>query len=174
MKLVVDSKLSFRKHTNNKISKATKSTRLLCKLQPILPRWKLLIIYKSFIRRHLDYDDVIYDLLFTASFTNKIKSVQRNAALATFGTIKGSSPIKFYQELGLEYLQQRRRMRRLCLLYKIFSTGQQSRIHNLLLQMENSHVFPCRTEYFNRALNEWNKVGSNIRSSTEYNIFCNA
>ena len=39
----VDSKLSFSKHTNNKISKAIKSIRLLCKLEPILSRRRLLI-----------------------------------------------------------------------------------------------------------------------------------
>ena len=58
--LQLDSKLPFTEHTNNKISKATKAVGLLRKLQPILPRRSLLIIYKSFIRPHLDYGDVIY------------------------------------------------------------------------------------------------------------------
>ena len=40
---VVDSKPSFSKHTNNKISKAIKSIRLLCKLEPIVSRRRLLI-----------------------------------------------------------------------------------------------------------------------------------
>ena len=128
-------------------------------MQPIFPRRRLLIIYKSFIRPHLDYGNVIYDRPSNASFTNKIKSVQNNAVLAVTGAIKSSSPVKFYQEFGLEYLQPRRWMRRLCLLYKFLSTGQPSQIHNFLLQMGNSHrhsnpshLFPCRTEYFNWAL----------------------
>ena len=58
--LQLDSKLSFNKHINNKISKATKVIELLCKLQPILSCRSLMIIYKSFLRFHLDYGDVIY------------------------------------------------------------------------------------------------------------------
>ena len=66
---------------------------------------------------------MIYNLPSNASFKNKIKSVQKSTALAITQTIEGSSPIKFYQELGLQYFQQRRRMRQLCLLYNFFSTG---------------------------------------------------
>ena len=87
--LQLDSKLSFSEHTNNKISKATKAIGILCKLQPGLPRRSLLTVYKSFIRPHLDYGDVIYDQPSNASFSNKIESVQYNAALAITGVIKG-------------------------------------------------------------------------------------
>ena len=45
MKIIVNSKLSFSENTNNKISKATKGTGLLCKLQPILLSRILLTIY---------------------------------------------------------------------------------------------------------------------------------
>ena len=106
--LQLDSKLSFIEHTNNKTSKATKALGLLRKLQPILPCTSLLTIYKSFVRRHLDYGDVIYDQPSNASFSNKIESAQYNAALAIAGAIKGSYRDKFYREMGLEYLQQRR------------------------------------------------------------------
>ena len=65
-------------------------------------------------------------------------------ALAITGAIKGSSRNKLYQELGLEYLQQRRWMRRLCL---CFPTGQPSHIHNLIPQMSNSHRRPQHFPY---------------------------
>ena len=64
----------------------------------------LLTIYKSFIRPHLDYGDVIYHQAYTASFQQKIESVQYNLALAITGAIKGTSTEKLYQELGLETL----------------------------------------------------------------------
>ena len=140
--LQLDSKLSFNVHT---------------KLKVILPRRSLLIIYKSFIRSHLDYGDVIYDQLSNALFSNKVESVQYNAALAITEAIKGASRDKLNQELELEYLQQRRWMRRFCLLYKFLSTGQTSYILKLLPQMGNSHghpntfvVLPCRTEYLKK------------------------
>ena len=61
-------------------------------------------------------------------FCQKIESVQYNAARAITRANKGSSCEKLYQGLGLEYLYQRRWARRLCLLYKVFSTVQPSYI----------------------------------------------
>ena len=97
-------------------------TGLLQKLQPIVPRTSLLTIYKSFIRPHLDYGDVVYDQPSNDVFSNKLETVQYHAALAITGAAKGTSRKKLYQELGSEYIQQRRWMRRLCLCYKAIST----------------------------------------------------
>ena len=52
-------KLSFNKHTNNKITVATKVICLLRKLWPILPQASLLIIYKYFIKYYLDDESAI-------------------------------------------------------------------------------------------------------------------
>ena len=43
-----------------KISKACKGIDVIRKLHYVLPRHSLLTIYKSFIRPHLDYGDIIY------------------------------------------------------------------------------------------------------------------
>ena len=59
--LILDTRLSFVNHLNEKISKANKGIGLIKKLYNNLPRKSLLSIYKSFIRPHLDYADVIYD-----------------------------------------------------------------------------------------------------------------
>ena len=84
-----------------------KGIGLLRKLQSILPRTSLLTIHKSFIRSHLDYGGVVYDQPSNDPFSNKLETVQYNADLAITGAIKGTSREKLYQELGLEYLQQR-------------------------------------------------------------------
>ena len=68
-----------------------KGIDLLRKLQSLLPLTSLLTIYKSFIRPHLDYGDVVYDQLSNDAFSNKPKTVQYNAALAITGTTKGTS-----------------------------------------------------------------------------------
>ena len=81
---------------------------LLCKLHNTLPRLPSLTIYESFIRPHLDYGDLIYDQAYTASFHQKIESVQYNSALAITGAIRGISKEKIYHELGLESLEKRR------------------------------------------------------------------
>ena len=62
---------------------------------------------------HFHKRDVVYDRPSNDAFSNKLETVHYNAALAITGAIKGTSHEKFYQELGLEYLQQRRWMRRL-------------------------------------------------------------
>ena len=61
------------------------------KLNLLLPRSSLRIVYKCFIRTHLDYADVIYDQSNLFSLANKIESVQYNAALAITDAIRGNS-----------------------------------------------------------------------------------
>ena len=105
--LFLDPKLSFDEHIQCFLIKTGKIIGLISKLQPIILRAALLTIYKSFLRPHLDYGDVIYDRAFNESFQNKLESVQYNAALAITGAIGGSSREKLYQELGLESLKSR-------------------------------------------------------------------
>ena len=66
--LPLDNKLNFQEHLQNILNKADKTIGLLRKLQNILPSEPLLTIYKSFVRSHLDYGDVIYDQHYNNSF----------------------------------------------------------------------------------------------------------
>ena len=160
-----------------------KGIGLLRKLQAILPRTSLLTIYKSFIRPDLDYSDVVYDQSSNDAFSNKLETVQYNAALAITGAIKDISREKLYQELGLEYLQQRRSMRRLCLFYKIVSTKLPAYIFDCIPPVRQSqghpntfNSFSCRAEYFEKSyflcvIGESNKLNPETRRSGSYNIF---
>ena len=47
----------------------------------------LLRIYKSFIRPHLDYGDIIYDKPNNKSFKNKIENIQYKTCIAITGAI---------------------------------------------------------------------------------------
>ena len=60
---------------------------------------------------------ILYDQPNNKSFSQKIETVQYNAALAITGAIKGTSQIKVYNELGLESLKFRRWFRKLFVLY---------------------------------------------------------
>ena len=85
-----------------------KGVSLLRKLRYFPPFSNLPNIYKSFVRPHLDYGDVIiYDQLSNASFFSKIESVQYYAALATTGAIRVLSREKLYQKLRLEHVYHR-------------------------------------------------------------------
>ena len=85
------------------LNKVNKTTGLLKKLQNTLPRPSLLT--KSFIRPHLEYDDITSDQAYNASFQQKVESIQYNAALANTGALRGTSIEKLFEELGLESLQ---------------------------------------------------------------------
>ena len=64
-----------------KYLKFSKRIGVIKKLQNILPRQALLTIYKSSVRPHLDYGDIIYDQPKNESFCQKLESYQSNAAL---------------------------------------------------------------------------------------------
>ena len=68
----LDSKLNFNEHLKEKIAKANKGIGLIRHLRPYMPRGSLLCIYKSFIRPHLDYADIIYDQSWNDSFTQSL------------------------------------------------------------------------------------------------------
>ena len=89
--MFLDLKLNFQEHFENMLNKVNKTIGLLRKLQNTLPRPSLLTIYKSFIRPHLDYGDIIYDHVYNASFQQKIESIQYNAVLAITGVMRGTS-----------------------------------------------------------------------------------
>ena len=69
--------------------------------------------YKSSVRQHLDYGDIIFDNPTNDSFTQKLESIQYNACLAITVCFRGTSRDKIYQGLGLESLSDRRWLRRL-------------------------------------------------------------
>ena len=69
----LDEKLSIVEHIDVKIKKATVGVNLMRKLNLLLPCSSLIIIYKCFIRPHLDYGDVIYDQPNLSSLANKIE-----------------------------------------------------------------------------------------------------
>ena len=100
-------------------------------------------IYKSFIWPHLDYDDVIYNRASNDSFHQNLESLQYSAAIAITGAIRGTSSEKLLQEIGLETLTSRRRLRKLCLFYKLIK--EQSPAYLFQLIPENKVLYTTRT-----------------------------
>ena len=98
--IYLDEKLNFNHHIKEKMTKAMKGIGVIKRLSKMLPRHSLLTIYKSFVKPHLDYGDILYDQPNNKSFCKIIETVQYNAALAITSAIKGASQIKLYIELG--------------------------------------------------------------------------
>ena len=59
--LILNSKLSYENNLQSVFSRVNKTIRLFRKFLPTLPRKSLAKIYKSFIKPHLDYVNVVYD-----------------------------------------------------------------------------------------------------------------
>ena len=74
--IVLDSKINFNTHIDQKIKKFNKLIGLMKRLSVNLPRSALLTIYKSFIRPHLEYGDILYDKPNNENFQNKTEKVQ--------------------------------------------------------------------------------------------------
>ena len=117
--VVLDSKLDFNLHIEQKIKKCYKLIGIIRRLSVSLPRKALLTIYKSFVRPHLDYGDILYDKPGKQNFENKIERVQYKACIAITGAIQGSSKERLYDELGLISLKERRWYNKLIFFYKI-------------------------------------------------------
>ena len=160
---------------------------MICKLNSFLPRSSLLTIYKSFVWPQIDYGDVIFDQAFNLSFQKKIESIQYNASLAILGAIRGSSMEKVYQELGLESLQSRRWMRKLCLFYKIYREKSPNYLFDIIPSnnrfyalwnpenipmLRTNHNF-FKNSFFPSVIIEWNKLDLEIRNSENLLTFKN-
>ena len=185
--MMLDSNLSYENHIKSILNNVSKAIGLLLKFQSILPWHSLITIYKTFIRSHLDYGDVIYDRGFNESFDQRLESIQYNAAIAITGTIRGTSSEKLFQELGLETLKSRRWFRKLYLFYKILHSKSPSYLFNLI--PENNNPYASRSAlnnqipFFNAKINflknsffpavitEWNNLDISIHNSSLCHIF---
>ena len=74
--MYLDETLNFNLHIKEKVSKALKGIGIIKKLSENLPQHFLVKIYKSFVRPHMDYGDMIYGQPNDGSFTQKIERIQ--------------------------------------------------------------------------------------------------
>ena len=116
--VILDQRLNFRLHIEEKIKKANKGLGLLRFLSKYTTRPVLDKMYKMYVRPHLDYGDIIYHNQVKDSM-QLLESVQYQAALIVTGCWKGSSRVKLYADLGWESLSDRRHFRRLSMFYRI-------------------------------------------------------
>ena len=179
--LTLESNLSFGKHLSEKIKKAKKHIGIIKHLSRFLPLKTLDQMYKSLVRPHLDYCDVIYhipskhDQLGGSlnSLMNSAEKVQYQAALAITGTWQGSSRSKLYEELGWESLSDRRWCRRILQVHKIANNKTPTYLNNKLPRFRRAlyrhksnntfHEIRCKSSryknsFFPDGINSWNIV----------------
>ena len=114
--LILESNLSFKKHVTEKIKKAKQKIGMIKHLSRYFPLKTLDQMYKSLVRPHLDYCDVIYHVPSIQTqlggvlnvLMEELEKVQYQAAIAITGVWQGSNRSKLYEELGWESLSDRR------------------------------------------------------------------
>ena len=116
-----DKKLGFKKHLKDEFAKLIGELKFWKKNERILTRHSLITLYKSFIRPHVDYADIIYDQPNHLNLCKKLKLVSTtyNAARAIAGAIEVPRRQRLYQKLGFEYLSSQRWLRKQCTFYRI-------------------------------------------------------
>ena len=174
--LVFDYKLTFNKNIKDKLNKAYFGVGKIKRLRNILPRDSLVTIYKSFIRPHLDYGDVIHDQPNNDSFSDKIEPLQYKACLAVTGAIQKTSRECLYNKLGLESLSSRRWCRKLCAIYKLLSPQCPKYLFNIMPPSERCYTRKKQRPFFNRrtdcfkysffsnSLSEWSQLAPEIQN----------
>ena len=73
---ILDERLNFNEHLENKINKCFKIIGFLKSLSNKLSRDVLFRIYKFFVRPNLDYGDIVYNKPNNESFTSKLERTQ--------------------------------------------------------------------------------------------------
>jgi len=167
---------------NEKIAKIKKTLGKLKQVSKFLPLKTLDQMYKSLVRSHLDYFDIIYHKpavinppplgLTLTTLMKEVEKIQYQAALAITGSWQGSSRTKLYEELGWETLSDRRNCRRILQIHKIENEKTPSYLKNKLpaRTADNAATFRkinCRTDrymnsFFPDATSSWNIIIKNF------------
>ena len=87
---------------NKKRGKRNKIIGLIRRFSVCLPRKALLTIYKSLVRPHLNYCDILYDKTSNVNIESKIEKVQYKTCITITSAVQGTSREQLYDELGLK------------------------------------------------------------------------
>ena len=145
----------------------------------------MITIYKTFVRSHLDYGDILYDQAYDASFHQKLEKIQYNACIAITEAILGTSKEKIYQKLGLESLETRRWFRKLCFFFEILKNKSPDYLFKIIPQRRSSYItrnsdeIPLfktnhnfyKNSFFPSTTIEWNNLDHDLRNTESYTLF---
>ena len=137
--IVLDKNLNFHEHIAKKIKICNNLIGRIKHLSFYLPCKSLLTIYKSCVRPHPDYGEIIYDNPENETLINKLEKVQYQACLVITGAFQGTSLQRLYRELGLECLQTRRWYRKMIFFYKILNGLAPKYLFDILPVSKNRH-----------------------------------
>ena len=168
--IILDDRLTFRKHIQEAITKAKKGLAVMKFLSKWVNSTVLDKTYKMYVRPHLDYGDVIYhDQL--VDMMNALESIQYQAGLIITKCWKGTNKLKLYNELGWESLSQRRVYRRFALYFKIITNETPAYLREHIHQLPIKRTSRYEKSFFPFCHLNWNNVDEKIRNVSNLNNF---
>ena len=167
--------------------KASKRLNLLKFVKYRVDRSTLTSLYKSLIRPHVGYGDVIWNSCYDCD-SALLDSVQCEAARLVTGAIKGTSSERLSKELAWESLSSRRKLHQQSQVYKIVKNLapyylsellpklSSERTHYRLRSRENLTQFSRRTSRFQKSffpstITGWNSLDLDVRNSVSLPTF---
>ena len=108
-------------------------------------------MYKALVRSHIDYCDIIYHILPPLNqpsvgislnyLMEEVEKIQYQAALVITAAWQGSNRSRIYEEVGLEFLSDRRIYRRILQIYKIINNMTPSYLTDKLPPNRRPYIF---------------------------------
>ena len=174
-------------HIDQILQKAAKQLGLLKNVKYLISRQSLQILYTIFIRPVMEYASEVWDNC-SEGHSDRLEKLQLEAARIITGLPSYTSKEALYFETGLETLKSRRKVKRLCLLYKIINEQAPEYLQHLLppsradsnpyLLRSNNNITipPARLDiylksFFPNTIREWNSLDINVRNSINLSTF---
>ena len=180
--VIIDNELKFHKHTAATIKKANSILGLIKKSFVSLDKYSLPLLYKSLIRPHLEYGNVIWGPHYKED-QKAVEKVQRRATkLITI--IKYLPYEQRLQHLNLPSLMHRRRRGDMIQVYKMITgkvdidmcmffkfSSLPTRGHRYKLLKQHASKFVRSKSFSSRVVNDWNSLTSGVVEAQTTNDF---
>jgi len=180
--ILFDDNLKFHNHTSAVAGKGNRMLGLISKSFEFLEPVMVSKLYKALVRPILEYSNPVWGPTFILD-QRKIENVQRRAT-RLIPSIKDNAYPERLAILDLPSMYYRQKRGDLILMYKIvnnyfnsdfsnaitFSTTS-TRGHHFKLFKHHTRLQICSNFYFNRIINDWNNLSSDIVSARSINSF---
>ena len=175
--VMVDVELKFRQHAAAAVAKASQVLAVIRRSFGLLDKTTLPLLYKSLVRPHLEYGNIIWGP-FGRADQKLVERVQRRATKLV-AEIRALSYPERLQSLGLPSLYYRRRRGDMIMTYKIIhgrvdlnpdvfftpALMQATRGHPWKLDKPRAHSRIRRNAFCVRSINDWNALPLEVVAS---------
>ena len=182
--VLIDNELKFHKQAAAAVKKANSTLGLIKKSFALLDHKTLPLLYKSLVRPHLEYGNVIWGPFYKED-SRSIERVQRRATKV----VPQLNDVQYEERLRnlkLPSLQHRRRRGDMIFTYKIMTgkvkmntgefftiSNQETRGHKYKLMKKKATKLTSINAFSNRVIRDWNNLPGEIVAAVTTNEFKN-